>query len=131
MLVVLFIVSGFTNAAANNADNAATNQQRVDFLNSIGINVLKSCEEQKEIQIPVTFSNTYEQYNNLQKDSDFNLELYKGKSAMWYSYKLVNSDEYAHLIVLNGKVIGGDISSVSFENGSMKPLNYYETNKIR
>ena len=74
----------------------------------------------EEIIVPSEFDQKYEEYNNYQKISGFDLSDYKGYRAKKYTYRVINYPNYpdnvlANLIVYNGRAIGGDISSTSPE----------------
>lgn len=137
-LAVLFIVlpgrAGQTNAILNVSLKAQTNQQRIEFLSKFGYDVISEPKQTKDIIIPEQFDDTYNNYNELQKQQGFNLESYKGKCAKSYSYAVKNypdmenseNEVRANLIVYNGKIIGGDICSVRLD-GFMHAFNYGKT----
>ena len=137
-LAVLFIVlpgrAGQTNAILNVSLKAQTNQQRIEFLSKFGYDVISEPKQTKDILIPEQFDDTYNNYNELQKQHGFNLEQYKGKCAKSYSYAVKNypdienseNEVRANLIVYNGKIIGGDICSVRLD-GFMHAFNYGKT----
>ena len=82
-------------------------------------------EEQKQIEIPYVFSDIYKQYNEIQQKAGYGLEKYAGSKAELYTYSLIyenRTDVYAHLLVVDGKIIGGDISALSVTNGFINPL---------
>lgn len=99
------------------------NERRLEFITNKGYSVVDNPVDVKNIIIPEVFSEVYINYNNLQKNSGFNLENYKGKSAVIYSYSLngYEQDALLHLIVCDGIIIGGDVSSVAL-NGFMEGL---------
>lgn len=101
--------------------------ERVAFIENMGYTVNKDAEEEvKQIEIPYVFNDVYGEYQALQKKAGFDLEKYAGSKATLYTYSLVfenRTDVYAHLLVVNKKVIGGDISALSVENGFIKPLS--------
>ena len=86
------------------------------FLSDCGI-ITAGEGEVKNIVIPETFGEVYENYNALQKQQGFDLSAYKGKEAVSYSFPVVsvrgeiagNTD--AHVIVCDGYIIGGDLAS--------------------
>ncbi len=137
-LAVLFIVlpgrAGQTNALLNVSLKAQTNQERIEFLSKFGYDVISEPKQTKDIIIPEQFDDTYNNYNELQKQQGFNLEAYKGKYAKSYSYAVTNypgiekseNEVRANLIVYNGKIIGGDICSVRLD-GFMHAFNYGKT----
>ena len=77
---------------------------------------------------------TYRNYNELQKKAGFDLSAYKGSKAKVYTYKVLSYGPFKaqdnarlNLIVYNGRIIGGDISTVAI-NGVMLPLLRGQTN---
>ena len=101
----------------------------IDFLNSFGWEVEKEEIEIEEIIIPQVFDEVYNNYNLLQKQAGLDLENYKGKKAIRYTYlvlnypKEVNEDVRANVICVKGVPVAGDIMTVSLE-GFMHSLNY-------
>ena len=76
----------------------------------------------KEIVIPEEFSDVYMKYNGLQRSAGYDLMPYRGRKATVYTYRVTDAeDTVINLIVSDGKIIGGDISSVRID-GEMKPL---------
>lgn len=127
-LFILLIVAVFGKFSAVNdlTPDADTNQKRVDFAAGIGCEVDETAVSVKEIKIPQKFTDVYEKYNDLQKESGFDLSMYKGCDATIYTYKVIEGgisgeETVVNLIVYKGRVIGGDISSVAID-GQMLPL---------
>lgn len=81
---------------------------RLAYIYSLG---LSACEKSvKDITIPAQFSADYEKYNQLQRISGFDLADYRTKPAKLYTYTLKNSDKLLHLITVNEKIVGADIT---------------------
>lgn len=92
-----------------------TDEQRTEYLNSLGLRCGQLIES-RQIEIPSEFDDAYEKYNKIQTDSGFDLEKYKGKQATVFSYPVENyptgeQNVRANLIVVKGKLVGGDICS--------------------
>lgn len=100
--------------------------ERIAFIENMGYKVNREApEEVKEIEIPHVFSDIYKQYQEIQKKAEYDLEKYAGRKATLYTYSLIyenRTDVCAHLIVVDGKIVGGDISALSVENGFINPL---------
>lgn len=121
-LIIGFLLLGEFLSAENNGIDGSTNALRVMYLKSIKIEPDDSEVTSKNIVIPERFGEVYENYNLIQKKAGFDLSRYKGKEATLYTYALAGEkDREIHLIVYDGKVIGGDIASLKFD-GEMKPL---------
>lgn len=104
------------------------NAGRIAFLGGFGWQVDEEPSEILEIVIPDQFDSVYEQYNQLQKKQGYDLTRWRGKTARRYTYRILNypnaQDEvFANLILCDGQVIGGDVSSVAL-NGFMHGLIY-------
>ncbi len=121
-LAVILIVSvpgGDIGTAKKISLKAATNEQRIDYLESFGWTVESEPTETTEIVIPSKFDDTYETYNAMQLTQGFDLVSYKGKKATRYSYKITNYPQeqednvYATLIVVDGKIVAGDVASTA------------------
>jgi len=74
-----------------------------------------------EFEIPLKFNSVWENYNNLLKEKGYDLSLYKGKKCRRYTYLIPSENAHANIIVSDGKIIGGDISSITLD-GIMIPI---------
>ena len=82
-LVILLIAVGVRlSAAANKNINGVYNPSRISFISNLGLNAEDTYDE-KEITIPMEFSDVYKRYNSVQIEAGFNLEKYKGKKATY------------------------------------------------
>ncbi len=127
--VSVFAPKDSTDVLKNSIDTAAqTTEQQVTFLKEFGYTVEPQPILIEEVIIPSEFDENYVNYNNYQKLSGFDLERYKGCRAKKYTYKVKEYPDYkddviANLLIYNGKVIGGDISSAElggFTHGFVK-----------
>ncbi len=121
MFILCVIVGGELSAASNGIKNGDTHRHRTEFIAHMGIKILDSQPLTAEIRIPQEFGEVYENYNALQNMAGYDLKKYKGCSVTRYTYPTENGEEQVNLLVYNGRIIGGDISSVRLD-GSMKPL---------
>lgn len=81
------------------------------FLEQFGLLPIKIADN-CEVVIPTEFKQTYEKYNELQKEIGLDLEKFKGKSVQKVTYELKNSKtKYAVLLIYKGKVIGGHLTN--------------------
>lgn len=108
--------------------SAETTEQQVAFLRQLGFD----CGEQPtaflEVIIPQQFNGVYESYNELQKQSGFDLTRYQGRRVKRYTYPIYgyqDQDMVANLLVYDGKVIGGDVCSLA-QDGFMEGLHVVE-----
>ena len=102
---------------------ADTNEQRLSFIEGRGHTVIDNPIDIKSVVIPEVFSDVYNNYNLLQKQAGFDLEPFKGKTAVLYTYSVLGyeTEVRLNLLVCDGIIIGGDISSVEL-NGFMNAL---------
>lgn len=89
---------------------------RIEFLSQFGWQCDAEPAAVKEIIIPAKFSDVYAEYNELQKEQGFDLQQYSGRRAKLWTYRVLNypggvSDVVANILIIDGTVIGGDISS--------------------
>ena len=119
------------NAQTPNVLQGKTDEERVAFLQGFGWEVSTEPSEIAEVAIPKDFGDVYENYNIIQKKQGYNLETYKGKKAKRYTYEIKNYEAkdgsvpqnvVANLLILDDKIIGGDICSTKL-NGFMHGFN--------
>ena len=74
-----------------------------------------------EFTIPIEFNNVWNNYNNLLKENGYDLTPFKGKKCKRYTYLIPSENARANIIVCDGEIIGGDISSITLD-GIMVPI---------
>lgn len=131
VLLVLVISKGASASAENeNLHSGEYREERIAFIENMGYKVNGNAPEDiKEIEIPNVFSDVYEQYQKIQLEAGFDLKKYSGRKATLYTYNLNYSnrtDVYAHILVSDSVIIGGDISALSVSDGFMKPLKSFD-----
>ncbi|MCQ4021894.1 MULTISPECIES: DUF4830 domain-containing protein [unclassified Ruminococcus] len=99
---------------------AATNEERIAFLSQFGWEVEPKPSETAAVKIPQRFNDTYCRYNEIQIEQGLNLLDYAGKECERVSFRITNYPDKeqqvnANLLIYNGLVIGGDISSVQLD----------------
>lgn len=107
-----------------------TEQQRQEFIASLGWQVNPEPDEVSEIVIPKKFDELFESYNEIQKQQGCDLYRYRGKRCKKYCYTVLNHPDGGEniklsLIVCKNKIIGGDVASQKldgFMHGLMPPL---------
>ena len=130
-LVVLSRESKQTSSDGSISLKASTHQERMAFLSQFDWEVDEEPVEIKEIIIPATFDETYNAYNEIQKEQCFDLTEYADIRVKQLTYTVKNYEGYensecihANILVHDGIVIGGDICSVEldgFMHGFSKP----------
>ncbi len=105
-----------TDAEKINFDKIKTNDDRISFLAQFGWEVEKEALNETEVKIPGELDKILSAYNDIQSNLGLDLNKYKGKNVMRYTYKVTNYPDYdgtvyANLIVYKNKVIAGDLCS--------------------
>ncbi|MBP3311500.1 MAG: DUF4830 domain-containing protein [Butyricicoccus sp.] len=103
-------------AEASLSQKLATNEARVEFLQSYGWEVDATPQSETEVRIPDEFDAAYEEYNALQKSQGLDLEKYKGRKATLYVYAVHNDPSgeegvTASLVLYRNRLIAADICS--------------------
>ena len=121
-VIAALILFGSICSAVSGKIDGSTNALRVGYIKRLGYHIDETPLYTKEITVPQEFGEVYSQYNKIQKQSGFDLSDYKGKKATLYCYELSFDDGVnVNLIVLDGEIIGGDVSEIRLD-GEMKPL---------
>lgn len=110
-------------------DNIGSPEARRAFLAGFGWEVDEEHAEDESVVIPARFDAVYDAYNGIQKAQGLDLERYRGKSVMRYTYPVKNYPDYdgtvyATLLIYKDRVIGGDVCSASadgFAHGWKSP----------
>ncbi len=119
-IVVLLLVL-FALSKSEARENARTNEQRVAFINDLGLDVITAPTEVQKVIIPAIFEGTYLQYNALQREAGFDLSDYKGETATLLKYKLCGENADVYLLTLQNRIIGGHICGRE-EGSELLPL---------
>ena len=117
---VLIIAYAFVVYSAEN--------DAIEFLSYYGWQVEEKPIESAPVIIPEEFDTIFEDYNLLQKEAGLDLKAYRGQKGTRYTYRVMNYPENvenvrANVIVIDGKAVGGDISTVALD-GFMHSLKY-------
>ncbi len=106
-----------------------TEEDRQGFFKQFDYEIEETPLEVVNVTIPELFDSVYEAYNDIQRAQGLNLNKYKGKDAVRYTYKVRNYDYegtvLATIIVYKDKIIAGDVCSADgegFMHGFEKPF---------
>lgn len=99
---------------------AKNNEQRVEYLNSLGWEVVPKPLEEQSIIIPRSFNDVYTEYNALQISQGFDLKEFGGCEATRYTYTVLNHPDsagnaVADIIVYRNRIIAGDVQSTALD----------------
>lgn len=112
------------DSPADSAINySASSQEEIEsFIKQTGYTVISEPISVTEIIIPYEFDSVYNQYNEIQKKSGFDLNLYKNCTVKKWTYQVTNYPEYKNsdairltVLVYKDKIIGGDICSIELD----------------
>lgn len=130
IMLLLLTVLGLLGVTVN-ADSKLVllnEEERRHYLTDLGLIGIEGPIETKVITIPWQFGDVYSQYNELQREANWDLLEYAGKTLNMFTYSY--KDLLVHLIINdNGEVVGGDICDPSI-NGFMLPLTQQYINEI-
>jgi hypothetical protein len=126
LLAVIVLLSALLAARCTRIRGASV---RVDgtadiviYLNGFGWAVEPEPVTVRNVQIPARFTETYQRYNDLQKQQGFDLSRYRADIVESYTFRVLNhpaaGDVFANVLVFRGRIIGGDICSFAI-NGFM------------
>ena len=98
---------------------ATNNKERLIFISQFGWDVENEPDEVCEIIIPQEFDEVYNKYNAIQLKQGCDLRDYSGKRVKRWTYIIKNYPGYdetdtcvrINLLIYDGMVIGGDVSS--------------------
>ena len=118
VVVALMLLLGGRESTPTSSPAVSGNDDRVQFLNSFGWEVVTSPIQTSQVRIPADSSQMFERYNALQKTQGYDLSKYAGKTVMRYVYTVKNypgatEPVYATLLISNNQVIGGDITDTA------------------
>ena len=118
VILGLILLFGGDHTQTTAATPVSNNEQRVQFLESLGWEVAASPAESGQVRIPETATEVFDRYNQLQKQQGYDLSTYAGKNVMRYVYKVENFPNatepvYATVLVYKNQTIGGDITDTS------------------
>jgi hypothetical protein len=137
LIAIILIAGGSHKANANSKETAVlsavvkNNDQRINYLKSLGWEVDKKALEEQKVVIPRDFSDVYKKYNEIQISQGFDLQKFGGIAATRYTYKVLNYPQasgnvVADIIIYHDEVIAGDIQSNALD-GFMVGLRYPRT----
>ena len=116
LLAAVLLVRHFQGAPSPGAEmaTAATDQERVAYLEELGWEVDPTPTETLSFSLPQPLSEAYASYNQLQLEQGFDLSPYAGMQVTRYSYAIRNypgrpDQVQADLYLCGEAIIAGDI----------------------
>ena len=115
--------SQHSNTVKENLLVAANENDILSFVSGYGWQVDEEPIEVRDVVIPDTFDDVYNNYNQIQIEQGFNLEKYAGQRVKRWTYVIRNypdtspTDDYIriNILVCDDVVIGGDVCSVKLD----------------
>lgn len=114
---IIFLAStiGKLSSGKSSAGDITTETGRAAYLAQYGWQVETPAISEENVLIPKTFSEVFENYNQLQLKQGYDLSKYAGTEVKLYTYRVTNHDSneivLAQLYVFKDQVIGGDVHS--------------------
>lgn len=125
VVVLTFVGNHSASTSAAAPVSCTTAKERQDYIESLGYDT-DGKESSKQITIPSTFNDVYNQYNDIQKQQGFDLTQYKGRTVTLYTYNITNyknkDNIIADLMVSDGTLIGADLCDTSADDGFLVAL---------
>ena len=136
--VVLFGTEGAAVSAGADGgidySGIKTNEDRVRFIESLGIKVEDTPIEEESFAIPENFDRIILGYNELQKKQGLDLSKYAKKRVTRYTYRVENYDwdgeVYVNLFIWRSRIVSCDISSAD-PAGFVAPLTLFDREKLK
>ena len=118
VILAIILLFGGDSTVTSGPAAIKSNDDRVQFLESFGWQVVTSPTESCQVCIPTESSDVFERYNTLQKTMGYDLSEYAGQTVMRYVYKIKNypgatEPVYATILIAGNQVIGGDITDTA------------------
>lgn len=111
-----------------------TNEDRVAFIERLGVLVADDPVDEKTFTIPENFDRIVSGYNELQKRQGLDISRYAKKKVTRYTYKVENydfdGDVYVNLFIFKNKIIACDICSAE-QGGFVTPLTLVDKEKLK
>ncbi len=127
-------VMASAGAGEINFSGIKSNEDRVKFINSFGIEVENELIEEEAFTVPENFDRVILGYNELQKKQGLDISKYINKRVTRYTYKVTNynseGDVYANLFVYRSKIVACDICSAS-PTGFVTPMTLVEKKNLK
>lgn len=124
LCMVFLIMLDFTSHTSESGGTVCDNEDRLEFVRSLGLEAAEQAVSVKETVIPIKFNDVYSRYNKLQLEAGYDLTKLSGETVTVYCYdvgELRGSPTYVNLIIFMDRIVGGDISSAEL-SGFMLPL---------
>ncbi len=127
-------VFAVSNATEINYGGIKTNEERIAFINSFGVEVKSDPAEEQSFKMPKNFDRVITGYNEVQKKQGLSLEKYSGKKVTRYTYEVTNYNAtdgvvYVNLFIWRDRVIACDICSAS-PDAFLLPLTLVDPNNL-
>ena len=119
-ILALLLLAVIVRFLTDGDKNAATREDRMSFLAALGWKADPESEQANSVRIPDCGEGAMADYNAMMRKGGYDLSDYEGKSAEQYQYRLTNypgceQTVWVTLYVYQGRVIGGDIHTVSLD----------------
>ena len=111
-IILFFCGENSGNAAESISRRVTNNEERIEYIASKGVKTAGEPFSVEEVLLPEEPDEILLQYNEIQKNSGFDLSPYCGKTVKKYVYPVDNETEtFVTLYVFEEKIIAADIAS--------------------
>ena len=121
-IMLFFCEENGGNAAESISRRVTNNEERIEYIASKGVKTAGEPFSVEEVFLPEEPDEILLKYNEIQKNSGFNLSPYYGKTVKKYVYPLLEETEtFATLYIFEEKIIAADIASHT--EGWQRPID--------
>jgi len=121
-VILFFAGESGKNAAESISLRVTNNEERTGYIASKGFKTAEEPSLVEEILLPEEFDEILSEYNEIQKNSGFDLSPYFGKTVKKYVYPLEEETEtFVTLYVFEEKIIAADVASHT--EGWQRPID--------
>jgi len=117
LLISLFIASRIVGSAERTGITCAA--EAASYLSEFGWECSGEPSSVRTVEIPDEFTESYRNYNQLQKTQGFDLTGYRSKTAVMYTFRVLNhpsgSTVFGNVLVYGDRVIAGDLVSYAID----------------
>ncbi len=121
-VILFFYAEKGENAAESISRRVSNNNERVEYIASKGLKTAEEPNTVEEVLLPKEMDEILSEYNEIQKESGFDISPYLGKTVKKYVYQVKDEEEtFVTLYIFDEMIIAADISS--YIDGSQRPID--------
>lgn len=129
LAAIILLAPGGQSAPTGAAVTVKSQEDCVQYLNSLGYQLEEGSAQTKKVQIPKEFDQVYQSYNQMQQQCGYDLQNYAGKKVELTTFQVTNDpsgeEVLLDVLVYKNKIIGGAVYTRSVD-GFMRGLTPME-----